>query len=193
MLRRVDSARLVHQPNIFGKGPFTLVIGRRTALVGARRKWSKADVAEYRQYAAQWPARVAKLEGRDYWTHAGRVFSDNERLTQEQVWALLVTRDQRQQRRVDRAVAAVYRGGQPAEAVRGHISDEVKQFVWQRDKGRCRNCGATSELQFDHIIPVAMGGSGESENLQLLCGPCNRMKGAGLTTRGYPVGRSFGD
>jgi 5-methylcytosine-specific restriction endonuclease McrA len=192
MLRRVDTARLVHQPNIFGKGPFTLIIGKRSALVSGRRKWTRPAVAEYREYSSQWPIYVAKLEGRHYWTHAGRVFSDNEGLTQEQVWALLVTRDQRRQRQVDRAVAAAQQGGTPTEPVRGHIRDDDKEFVWKRDGGRCRNCGATSELQFDHVIPVAMGGSSEPENLQLLCGPCNRMKGAGLTTRGNPPPPRFG-
>src|SRR5262249_38150822 len=46
-------------------------------------------------------------------------------------------------------------------------------------------CGATNELQFDHVIPVALGGGSSADNLQLLCGPCNRRKGAGLTS-GYP-------
>jgi 5-methylcytosine-specific restriction endonuclease McrA len=63
------------------------------------------------------------------------------------------------------------------------ILDDVKQFVWMRDRGRCRNCGAQVELQFDHIIPFAMGGSSEPQNLQILCGPCNRRKSAGLTMR----------
>ena len=63
------------------------------------------------------------------------------------------------------------------------IPDDVKQLVWMRDGGRCRNCGAQAELQFDHIIPVTMGGSSEPANLQILCGPCNRRKSAGLTMR----------
>lgn len=186
MLRRVDSAQLVHAPGLLGKGPYTLVVGKRSALVGGRRRWTKVEVQDFISYAAHWPAFVAHLEQRAYWAHAGRVFSDNDGLTQEQVHALLVTRDQRKQRAVDRAVATVQQGVMPAPRQRGHIPDEVKQYVWTRDGGRCRNCGSTTELQFDHIIPVAMGGSSEHENLQLLCGPCNRMKGAGLTTRGLP-------
>jgi 5-methylcytosine-specific restriction endonuclease McrA len=192
MLRRVDTARLVHQPNIFGKGPFTLVIGKRAVSAGSKRKWTKLEVQEFLNYSAQWPGYVAELEGRWYWAHAGRIFSDNDGLTQQQVWALLLTRDQREQRKVDRAIAMVHHGPVAGEPVRGHISDEIKQYVWTRDGGRCRNCQSTAELQFDHIIPVAMGGSSEPENLQLLCGPCNRMKGAGLTTRGMPQGPRYG-
>ena len=41
-------------------------------------------------------------------------------------------------------------------------------------------CGATFELQFDHIIPVSMGGSSTVENIELLCADCNRLKGATL-------------
>jgi 5-methylcytosine-specific restriction endonuclease McrA len=76
-------------------------------------------------------------------------------------------------------------GVQPQDQARRRdvIPDDVKQMVWLRDGGRCRQCGAQAELQFDHIIPVAMGGSSNPENLQILCGPCNRRKSAGLTIR----------
>jgi 5-methylcytosine-specific restriction endonuclease McrA len=76
-------------------------------------------------------------------------------------------------------------GMQPQDQSRRRdvIPDDVKQFVWMRDGGRCRQRGAQTDLQFDHIIPVAMGGSSNPENLQILCGPCNRRKNAGLTVR----------
>jgi 5-methylcytosine-specific restriction endonuclease McrA len=76
-------------------------------------------------------------------------------------------------------------GMQPQDQAqrRDVIPDDVKQLVWLRDGGRCRQCGVQAELQFDHIIPVAMGGSSNPENLQILCGPCNRRKSAGLTIR----------
>ena len=77
-------------------------------------------------------------------------------------------------------------GQQPTSSARPTIPDDVKQYVWVRDGGACVHCGSKSELQYDHIIPVAMGGSHEQENLQLLCGPCNRRKSAGLTIRDRP-------
>ena len=61
---------------------------------------------------------------------------------------------------------------------RESISDEVKVFVWQRDCGGCAKCGSQERLEFDHIIPLAMGGSNTARNLQLLCESCNRLKGA---------------
>jgi 5-methylcytosine-specific restriction endonuclease McrA len=60
------------------------------------------------------------------------------------------------------------------------IPDDVKVQVWQRDGGRCASCGSNEELEFDHIIPLVMGGSNTFRNLQLLCGSCNRAKGGRL-------------
>lgn len=63
---------------------------------------------------------------------------------------------------------------------RPRIPDEVKIFVWRRDEGACVRCGRREDLEFDHIIPIASGGSSTSRNLQLLCERCNRSKGANL-------------
>jgi HNH endonuclease/SAD/SRA domain-containing protein len=57
------------------------------------------------------------------------------------------------------------------------IPSWVKLEVWKRDQGRCRNCGTTSGLHFDHIIPYSKGGSSKDpENIQILCGRHNLAK-----------------
>ena len=63
------------------------------------------------------------------------------------------------------------------EHKRPYISQDVVGFVYMRDGGRCRECGATKNLQLDHIIPFSKGGSSEPENLQILCRECNQKKG----------------
>lgn len=68
----------------------------------------------------------------------------------------------------------------PAPTSRGAIPDDLKRYVWQRDRGRCRQFGSNIELQFDHLIPLAFGGATTEQNLQILCGPCNRRKGASI-------------
>ena len=62
-------------------------------------------------------------------------------------------------------------------ARRERIPESVRLFVWQRDEGKCVNCGSQYKLEFDHIIPVADGGSSTERNIQLLCDSCNRRKG----------------
>ncbi|WP_459545023.1 TerD family protein [Nocardia sp. X0981] len=60
------------------------------------------------------------------------------------------------------------------------IPQEVKAQVWQRDGGRCVECGETHYLEFDHIIPLSRGGATSAANLQILCRGCNRAKGANI-------------
>ena len=53
-----------------------------------------------------------------------------------------------------------------------------RRRVLERDDHRCRACGATDRLEIDHVIPISQGGTSEDDNLQVLCNPCNRVKGA---------------
>ena len=56
------------------------------------------------------------------------------------------------------------------------ISQTVKDKVWNRDGGKCVECGSNKFLEFDHIIPHSKGGANSYRNIQLLCEACNRSK-----------------
>ena len=57
------------------------------------------------------------------------------------------------------------------------IPQDVKIAVSVRDQGKCRVCGSTQNLHYDHIIPYSRGGSSnDPDNIQLLCGYHNRLK-----------------
>jgi len=58
------------------------------------------------------------------------------------------------------------------------IPQDVKIAVAARDGGRCRQCSSAQDLHFDHVIPWSKGGANTVQNIQLLCGRCNRRKGA---------------
>jgi 5-methylcytosine-specific restriction endonuclease McrA len=60
------------------------------------------------------------------------------------------------------------------------ILSSVKKAVWKRDGGKCVNCGSDIAIEYDHIIPVAKGGSSTIQNIQILCQKCNRKKSASI-------------
>jgi len=52
--------------------------------------------------------------------------------------------------------------------------------IYARDDHSCQYCGEvfpTSELTFDHVVPVAQGGRKDWENIVTCCISCNRRKG----------------
>jgi uncharacterized protein YozE (UPF0346 family) len=65
---------------------------------------------------------------------------------------------------------------------RGAISPKLRFEVFKRDEYRCRICGSSAQdgvqLEVDHVHPVSKGGTSDMANLQTLCKPCNRGKGA---------------
>lgn len=60
----------------------------------------------------------------------------------------------------------------------GAIPEHVKVTVFQRDKGKCVECGYEGPyIEYDHIYPRSKGGQNTVENIQLLCRMCNLKKG----------------
>ncbi|MFI0914319.1 HNH endonuclease [Streptomyces abikoensis] len=58
-----------------------------------------------------------------------------------------------------------------------------KHRRWRADRlseePECRRCGATKELQVDHIVPLSEGGSRwDPANAQALCATCHEIKSA---------------
>lgn len=64
---------------------------------------------------------------------------------------------------------------------RPKVPAEIRIQILERDSYTCQQCGSTDEPQVDHIYPLSRGGAlADPENLQVLCGPCNRRKSARL-------------
>jgi HNH endonuclease len=89
-----------------------------------------------------------------------------------------VLRQQRQHQRMRREVEALENLERLEGGSREPIPESVRLFVWQRDRGQCVKCRSREHLEFDHIIPIAAGGSSTERNIQLLCEACNRSKGS---------------
>ena len=84
---------------------------------------------------------------------------------------------------------------QKAQILTGPQKEAMRQQLYQEIEGRCegdrgRGCrfgGSFLRIEFfemDHIKPKKRGGADRADNLQLICGPCNRAKGAGYNGAG---------
>ena len=179
------------------------VIRRRYALVVGSRDVGFLRPGQFARAArAQLDEPVPLMEAgaRRWWWYRDRFWWEDEGYGPADVVALVADRERRARGRLDRAHAALERDravARPAGSGHrleraagpvGHVSParreplprDVRLAVWRRDRGRCRECGSGFDLQYDHVIPIALGGASSVANLQLLCGDCNRAKGASL-------------
>ncbi len=178
MLKEIRNAHFARRLTLLGWRHHLLIAERPSETA-----WGKRSYRTIKGVSAVEPVPLYSVDGRTYWTFEERFFWEDEALAPEDLLALVRDRARRQRRKIERAHAALAAdapGAPRPEPRREQIARELRLAVFQRDGGRCVNCGSNFEIQYDHVIPVALGGASTLENLQILCADCNREKGAGL-------------
>jgi 5-methylcytosine-specific restriction protein A len=57
------------------------------------------------------------------------------------------------------------------------MARRLKEKIHLRDNWTCQHCRrVTAQLELDHIVNVAQGGTDDESNLQSLCPPCHKDK-----------------
>jgi hypothetical protein len=128
------------------------------------------------------PVEVIHVPEREWywWMFGDEFYWTNESYNSpDEIRALIQEAAQKKYRRIQRAFSVI-NPERETHVGREPISNEVKTFVWNRDGGKCVNCGSREKLEYDHDIPVSKGGSNTARNIRLLCETCNRSKGASL-------------
>lgn len=161
-------------------GPIQVKVASNFWETSARYTWSEFREIESSQIEPFVLIRTSEkgqlVKYRDDW-----YWADTD-LSEDDIAAVLRARKVRRDASIQRAKSLSNLESTPIQQVRrGAIPEDLRLVVWQRDSGKCVKCGSNSELQFDHVIPVALGGATSEENLQVLCGPCNRAKGASVS------------
>lgn len=64
----------------------------------------------------------------------------------------------------------------PTERMTGYQWKKKKQRILKRDKRKCVNCGSGQDLEVDHEVPLALGGSNKDSNLRTYCKNCHKKK-----------------
>jgi 5-methylcytosine-specific restriction endonuclease McrA len=178
MLRVDNRAEFVLQPwtlpRMF-KGRYTVQSGKRFLDV----RWKRPAFEAMRAAQEENPVLVLQNGRRTLWYFHNGFYWDDDGLDADDVKALIHQRERRLQQKLQTA-RSLMNADEAGKPTRVPIPSDIRRAVFERDGGRCVECDSNFDLQYDHVLPVALGGATTVENLQLLCADCNRRKSDSL-------------
>jgi len=143
------------------------------------RKHREKRLAYQRWYRQRYPEKLRERKRKEYLAHREaylRRAREYRRTHAEEKRA----RDReyaRRRRDLRRRIAREYARRRRA-AIMGNPMEPVdEQAIFERDGFRCVYCGATSQLELDHVVPLSRGGAHCADNLVVACRSCNASKG----------------
>lgn len=174
MLRADKNAQVVMVPwtlsGLF-TGRYALQAGRKVFDVRWKRPWyEQASGLQHQE-----PVSLFLSGKRHYWWFHDCIFWDDDGLESVDVKALVLQRERKAQLKLQTA-HSLMRAEESGRPTRVAVPVEIRRTVFERDGGRCVECESNFDLQYDHILPVSLGGATTAENLQLLCADCNQRK-----------------
>jgi hypothetical protein len=179
LLLRVDNnAQLMRLPWTLRRmfaGRYAVVRGKKTF----DARWTKQRAEGILQLQRREPVPMVRDGRRLLWRFMDRFYWDDEGLEAEDVKALVLQRYRRLEQRLQSARSLMH-AERNGRRTRSPIPVELRRAVFERDGGRCVECGSDFDLQYDHLLPVTLGGATTLENLQLLCANCNQHKSDSL-------------
>jgi 5-methylcytosine-specific restriction endonuclease McrA len=138
--------------------------------VEARRKYQEEHKEQISEYKKRWAA-----ENEDSVSVSRRKHYESNR---DEVIARSKTWAENYPEKVRQAKTNNLRKRRAARhAGRGHFTVEEFKELCARYGNKCLACGDTEAvLEADHVVPLTRGGSDSINNIQPLCGTCNREK-----------------
>jgi 5-methylcytosine-specific restriction endonuclease McrA len=142
----------------------------------ARKELSRKRLEQRLARRVEWERRyLTGFLALLYWVNEADRVEKGKRLAQVVELRAVRLEIAKKKRREYERLKQFRRRGAPGRYTKADID---RLFLFQGGKCVSCLCGLKTGYHVDHVLPIALGGTNDPKNLQLLCAPCNLRKGA---------------